>query len=466
MPTPTLLWITAAGALIRIGCALLFVDAPGDGPTRAALGYQWLMAPRLVLDGHWLPMSEILVGLATAILPDPRWAARVLGLVAGSASIPVMGKLAGRLFGAEIGTASALLLALLPMHVGLSATMLAEPVYLFLLLSVLLAGLALDGPGRPRWALVLTVTLAAIVTGIRYEAWLIVPALGLWHLVRFRCLSCSLAFGLALSLVPLFWIMKALGGPAGLLAAFDFVAESRAAIGGEAVSWAVGMGILWGRLGQTIGPALPVLAVAGLPVCWCQKPAERLVWVAVLLGATFLALLLAVERGQSFVDRYVLTMAVLAIPLGLVAVRQVLAVPWQGMALVLVLAGSMMAANWLDPPQQYLVRRYPPETIELARWLDQNRAPDTRLLLSRMSWQASYVPLFHRLGRDEYRIISWYLSDSALRKFLARRPTLLITRDGDEAFVQRVTAAGWQLVPTPLARFGKIRVHRLQPPDG
>lgn len=452
-------------AALRLAVALSTVDVPGDGPTRAALGRQWAEAPRLVRDGHWLPLGEVLVGLANLLVPDPLWAARAPSLLTGSLSPLLLALLAAGLWGRRVGLAAGLLLALLPMHVALAASALIDVPSLCFLLLALLASRRLAGAERPARPLLGLALAGALATGTRYEGWLLLPAVALHQFLAHGRPGRTFLAVLVLLPVPAFWTATALGGPMGLLDAFGYVTASGATVGGAAVSPLEGSRIAAGKLLALLGPATATLApvglVAGLAGAGRAARAEAAAGLLLLVG--FLALLaaLAIGRGASLVDRYALDAAVFALPLAAAAIREALRPPRRGVALALALAGSTALATWAHPPRLYLQRAIPGEVVELARFLDRERPAGTAVLFTRAGWLPTYVPLLHRLGREEYRIVSWYLPEPALRAFLRRaRPRLLITRAGDEAFLERVRAAGGEPGP-PIARFRALEVRPL-----
>ncbi len=462
-----LLVLLAAG--LRLGVALATVDIPGDGPSRAALGYQCLASPRLVRDGHWLPLGEVLVGLANLLVPDPLWAARALALVTGTASVRLLAQMTAVLWGPAAGLAAGALLALLPMHVAASATALIDVPALFFLLLGLLAVRALARTARPVGPLLGLALASALATGTRYEGWILLAVAPLHQLTAGAGVGRAALALLAVLPVPTFWTVGALGGPSGLLAALAFVQESAAAVGGTAVPLAPAVRLAGERLVAILGPATATLAVAGLlaPRAVADRAARAGSLTGILaLSITCGALVeLARGRGESFVDRYALPAAVLLLPFAVGALAPALGSIRRGGALVLALAGSTGLATWLAPPQLYLQRRIPDEVVELARFLDRERPPGAAILFTRAGWLPTYVPLLHRLGRDEYRIVSWYLPDPALRAFLARaRPALLVTRSGDEPFVERIRAAGAE-PGAPTVRFGRLEVRPLALPE-
>lgn len=459
--------VLVAGAL-RLALALSTVDIPGDGPSRALLGWQWAAAPRLVRDGHWLPLGEVLVGLANLLLPDPLWAARSLSLVTGTASVALLAGLARALFGPPAGLAAAALLALLPMHVALSATALVDAPALFFLLLALRLALATAAAARPALPALGLALAAGLATGLRYEPWLLVPLLPLHQLLATRSFARAGLVLLAVLPMPAFWTLAALGGPAGLLGGLGYVAASGASVGGAPVAALEAPMVAGAELLTVLGPASAALAAAGLlalPLAGGRaRAALALLWLFLLAGCLLLLLLLAAGRGASLVDRYALWAAVLALPLAPAAIGEALARPPRAAALVLALAAATALATWERPPELYLRRELPAEVRAAADWLARERPPGAAVLLTRAGWWSTYVALLARLGRDEHRIVSWYLEDRALRAFLARaRPTLLVSRPTDGPLLDRIRAAGAEPGP-PLATFGAFEIRPLRLP--
>ncbi|MCX8100408.1 MAG: glycosyltransferase family 39 protein [Geminicoccaceae bacterium] len=464
-----LVWgLAGLGGLLRLAVAFATVDIPGDGPSRAALGWQWRHEPRLVAEGSWLPLGEVLVGLTALLVPDPRWAARALSLLTGTLTIPLLASLLARLAGPAPAVAAAALLALLPIHITLSAASLIDVPALFFSLLAMRIAMALPAEGRP-WPLLAALALAGgIATGLRYEAWLLLLLLPLHRLLVTRAPSAALLVALLLAPVPLYWLLTGLGGPAGLVRAFAQVGASGATVGGRTVGLAEAAAIAVATLAQLAGPATLALAAAGSVLLLAERgragTADRLIWLVATVAALLVTLVIARERGPSFVDRYALGAAVLALSLAPLALAPALLERLRGILLVIALAGSTALATALAPPELYLARRFPNEIVELARFLDRERRAGEAILFTRAGWLPTYVPLLHPLGREDYRIVSWYLSEPALRAFLARRrPSLLVSREGDEAFLERIRAAGAE-PGERLARFGRLEVRRLHLP--
>lgn len=413
-----------------------------------------------------MPLGEVLVGLVAFLVPDPRWAARVLSLTTGTVTVPVLASLAARIVGPGPALAAAALLAVLPIHVTLSASSLIDVPALFFTLLALRLATALPAEGRFRPDLLALALVGGLATGLRYEAWVLLLLLPLHRLVATRKLLEALLVAALLAPVPVLWIVFGLGGLEGLWAGFERIGASGATVGGRAVSIGEAATIATTKLALLAGPATLALAPAGLVLLARSRSsaADRLLWLAATIGAILFVIVIARERGPSFVDRYALAATVLALPLATSAIAPALAEFARAAVLVAAIAGSTVVATVLAPPELYLARRFPGEVVELAHWLDGNRRPGETLLFTRGGWLPTYVPLLHRVGRDEYRIVSWYLSEPGLRSFVARgRPTFLVVRDGDEAFVERVRSAGAE-PGAPVARFGRLEVRRLRLP--
>ena len=86
--------------------------------------------------------------------------------------------------------------------------------------------------------------------------------------------------------------------------------------------------------------------------------------------------------------------------------------------------------------------------------------------MTRMSWQASYVPVLDRLPPQRYRVLSDWLPDADLRDFAAtRHPAFVLTRADDAALlVHLCREAGLTAhADRPLATFQHLVVLPLEP---
>src|SRR5215475_4762872 len=73
--------LTVLAFLTRVAAFIFSLDAPGDGPIKAIIAYQWAKEPTLGLSGHWLPGYLYLTGLVSTIIPIPWIALRLLNVV-------------------------------------------------------------------------------------------------------------------------------------------------------------------------------------------------------------------------------------------------------------------------------------------------------------------------------------------------------------------------------------------------
>ena len=131
--------LTLAALLLRSAAAWLTIDVPGDGVSRALDAYDWSRSPTLVWGGGWLPGFTYLAGTVSFAIPDPMIAPRLVNVILGTASVPLLYAGARRIAGHAAALAAAVILAVLPLHVGLSASSLTEAGFVFAMLGVLCA---------------------------------------------------------------------------------------------------------------------------------------------------------------------------------------------------------------------------------------------------------------------------------------------------------------------------------------
>jgi hypothetical protein len=463
-----LLAATALAFLVRLALLLAYDEAPGDGPARAALGYRWFETGRASFHGHWLPGHEVMVGLVLHLVRDPAWAGRLLSLAAGTAAVPLLHALTRRVLASDRAAAlAAFLLALNPMHAALSATTLGEVPALTALLALTLACLRLaDAPGRPGpWAAAAAAALAGC--SIRYEVWPALPVLALHHLLRTRSLWRATLLGAVLGAFPLLWLAeraRLLG--AGLLASYSSTIAGAGTIGARPVDLPAGALALADGLAAQLGAPLLWLAALGLVAAAALRRSLDLAAFAALLAAEAALLAkLAADLGDAFWPRYPLTLAVLLLPPAAFALAACLRPPVARHAVSLAAGVAMLHAAWSRGLYLYLVPEIPAATRAAAAWVAA-RPADEPLLLTRMGWQATYVPVLARLPWDRYRVVSTWLPDAELRRFVRYRdPRYVVTRAGDVDLLERLCqVAGVAARPDrPLAVFGPVAVLELDP---
>ncbi len=187
---------------LRLGFFLTTYDVPGDGPTRAIESYRWSLHPWLPTSGVWPPGLILLHGPANWLLPRPDIVGRLVNIILGTLTIPILYLLAYRSFGSIPALGGAFAVAVWPLHIELSASSLSEAPFVFeILAGLLFVDVALAA--RPRRC-VLTVGIALIgwASMTRYEGWWFLPALPLYVLWRGRDLRLAAATGMTLAAFP------------------------------------------------------------------------------------------------------------------------------------------------------------------------------------------------------------------------------------------------------------------------
>jgi 4-amino-4-deoxy-L-arabinose transferase-like glycosyltransferase len=156
--------IIFAGLLIRVAAVFDFWGPRtigGEGAEYARIaenlrngfGYLGIATPGPEL--LFPPLFPLLISLASIVTGNYEWAGRVIAILFGAAlPLPVYG-IAARLFGRRSGLAAALLVAIHPLFINLSTSVLSEAPYITLLLSGTYLGLrALDHRSVTRWVMV------------------------------------------------------------------------------------------------------------------------------------------------------------------------------------------------------------------------------------------------------------------------------------------------------------------------
>jgi 4-amino-4-deoxy-L-arabinose transferase-like glycosyltransferase len=203
--TKALLAVLAVTAMLRILSFLLSENAGGDALARAQLTARWLQSPSLELHFDvWLPLHFWMMGAVSALVGDVELGCRLLSLLLGVASVGALWLLTKELDGAGAALYSSIVFALYSLHVAYSATSSCDVPYLFFVL----AGLALFFRGRRTrrtWMLCLGGLSLTLGAGIRYEAWVVIAALGAVLLYR-REFVRLVAFAPVAGAWPIFWM--------------------------------------------------------------------------------------------------------------------------------------------------------------------------------------------------------------------------------------------------------------------
>jgi len=428
----------------------LTVDVPADGPYRAMMAYTWLQNPYAAKCGTWLPAPTYLNGLFLLVVPDPLVSTRIFNLILGSATVPIYYLLAKCVFGRSVAAVSAIMLLVLPLRIGLSASSLTESGFLFeLVTGIWLLIVAADTEPPRKLALIGSLAFLVLAGMTRYEAWLLIPVFPAFFFIRTRQLGLSSIIALVLLTFPLLWM-------AGNHYCFDDALKGfRAATSEERYAEAVGLSggvtVLGTRMLQQMGIVLPFFILVGV---WHQgirlwrrtdlQP-ERILYLTLTVIVWAVLLKFVMARGPgSFQTRYMLLAMVLALPFAVLPFQTVLA-PCRAVvglaclfAVTELAAGRGVAATWM--PDLWLVQKRPGDAVdsmaELAAWIASSPYRDRALLTTPLKvdegWAANYLPLYLPALSGRIRTLSYWLRDEDIAEFVEQhRPVLLATGDAD-----------------------------------
>lgn len=465
--TMWLLALTGVAFAVRAWVCHETIDVPGDGPTRAIAAFEWAQAPHVVTWGLWPPGLVYLAGLVSLVAPDPIWSVRLVNVVCGVAAVPMLFVLVRAAFTAEVAWIAAAWLAVLPLHVELSATSLAEVSFVLeMLVGVWLVTMA---DTARRWQIAAGLLALLWATMTRYEAWWFAPVLVAVAAATTRSWPFTLAVAAALGVFPVLWSLGNLLSAGDAFYGFSMARKGAELAAASPIGWGDAVTMLATSVRDEIGAPLAFSLILGLALLAVGLGDRRRQWAYAAVTATFwLAMTwFAMRRGNSVFDRYLLFGIVLLLPYAAVpwtALRR--RAPRAALAAVVLLAGTMLAPRlqgW-PPSGHWLAWSRPHDMQALVEWMRASEYHDDPLLLTDMGWEASYFALYWPEAAPRRLIVSDWTSDGELRRYLRlRRPTLLITRADDRAMhtlISEVSGRPLDLA-TPLRSFGTLRVHAL-----
>ena len=424
------------------------LDTPGDGPIRALVAYAWSRSSPFETHGsNWLPGFKYLAGMFFLLVTDPSLSTRILNVIIGTLTLPVFYLLVRRLYGRDPALFSTALLAVLPLHVGLSASSLTEPSFLFsTVAATTLLIAALQTPAVHRVYLSLSVLCLYWAVTTRYEAWLLIPLFPAYYYWKTRRLFGALSILCLLLTFPAGWAgMHYLrsGEPAPFLHAQ--LQHATTAVGAVPVELVGALRILAYRSVSHLGWILVLGAIAGA-IWWSARAikghidAEGALHGSIVLVFWIFMLGFAMFRGRSVVDRNLLFGLVLTLPFMPLMLARYLRRRRRYLVLLICVAMISMGYAYLSRrPIVYVTTKQPTSIKTVAAWLETSPYRDDAILLTKMGWQSTYLPLYARKDASEFLIVSPWTKNVRLREFLAaKQPSLLITRDGDEEFQSRI----------------------------
>lgn len=436
--TRALLVIAVAATVLRAVAAWLTIDRPGDGVTRALYAYRWSQSPELIRSGIWLPGFNYLAGALCMVIPDPMIAPRLVNVILGSASVPLLYAVTRRIHGSTEALAAAALLAVLPLHVGLSASSLTEAGFVFGMLAVLWSALGAAEKHAPgsNLRLALVVVFGVFVEMFRYEAWVLLPIVVAYVAHRRRSPLVAVGLTAALLCFPLQWSLgnHARSGDPLL----GFTAATTDVNTMDPVPPFTAARLLWQGVCNQLGPAAVVLLLFGVldaAVRVARRTAgpERVVHLGLVATAWAILLALALRMGTNLWGRYLVLGIVLALPLATAWMQRFTL----GRRLPAAIAAACVLSSFAFAyvrysPGLYVTRHRPLEILELTEWVAASTYRDDALVFTWLGWRASYAKLYSPALSDRFLVVSNYTSDEGIQHFIrSMHPALLITRPGD-----------------------------------
>jgi hypothetical protein len=225
------------------------------------------------------------------------------------------------------------------------------------------------------------------------------------------------------------------------------------------------------------GWIVPILAICGIGLVGVHVVKRRrwdpgiTAYFLLFLCYWLYMVRLTMERGPSFLDRYLLFGMVMLLPFSALPL-----VSWLRekrlwlLTAAMVVGFSVGACAFLQcyhlRPDFFVARQLPPEITDVAQWIQQSHYHGP-LLFTLMNFRSSYVPLLLRMTNDQFKIIWEDISDSQLESFITKQgPHLLITGDSDRDARYRARLEGimkHKISPESLLHAaGDVKVYDIQ----
>ncbi len=304
----------------RVVTLVLTIDSPGDGPSRATLAYQWSRSPHLVKADSWPPGFMYLGGTLAFAIDDPV-ASRILNVALGTLTVPLLFALVARVYEPVTALVSATLLAVFPLHVGLSASSLAEPSFVFeMVAGAYLLVRAASAPEPRPFVLGLALVCFSFAEMTRYEGWLLVLPVPVYLYLRTRRTATTVLAITVLLAFPVAWTLGNYLNAGDPSLGFRAAQVNDKRVGSQAVDLLTAMSIIGVAGVAHFGWALPVAMVCGsisqlLDASRARLDTERLLYL-VMVGIFWLMMIrFAAVRGTSLFNRYLLFGFVVSLPL-------------------------------------------------------------------------------------------------------------------------------------------------------
>jgi hypothetical protein len=276
-----------------------------------------------------------------------------------------------------------------------------------------------------------------------------VPLFPAYYFLKTRNVKTTLAIIFVLGIFPLAWLTASYAHSGDSLSGYLFDAErGAAAVDEKAVGFLMGVAVLVHMMARNLGV---ILAIGIVGLVWQvarlasgKTSAEQSLYLAMVLLFWAFTVYFTSQRGWSLWNRYLL--------FGLVTMLPFIVLPFAGsmkrhahlpILVVLLSVGSIGIATAWGLPSVHLRPAQPNEIKTLASWLTASPYRDDAVLLTRMGWHSTYLPLYApalaSCPSARFKVVSFWAEDPEVARFVkSERPALLITQDGDESFQARV----------------------------
>lgn len=315
LPALLLARLGLQAALLRAGFQALTADDFGRVVQAANWAAHWTDLSRLDPGGVWLPLYTLLHGLALKLYPDLALTPRLVTLLFGLLSLPLMAALTRELTGSRAAALlSAFLLAVNPAHLWLGAAPLSEMPYFTLLLAALL-GLARYWRDQRASPLLAAAACLALANGLRFEGWVVSLLFGLLLLGRLARPGGEARPGLLLAAALLPWAIPALWAAAAWLQDGSPLAFLETIRGYKQARFPTPPSFLpyLQSLAQLEAPGA-LLALPGLWLLWKRPAARWYLLFALLPPAAFVALHAGQYEPPANLARYLAPFLFLLLP--------------------------------------------------------------------------------------------------------------------------------------------------------
>jgi 4-amino-4-deoxy-L-arabinose transferase-like glycosyltransferase len=446
-------WLFLIAFALRLVVLLFTIDVPGDGPTRAIQAFQWFHAPSMMISGVWLPGNTYLHGLFYVLLDDPTVTSRLVNLFIGSLTVVILYFLVLKVFDPLTALLTGIILTLLPIHIGLSATSLTEPTFLFEVLtgSLFLVSAANTKSNTRYLFLTAAVLVLALSVMTRYEGWVLAPIFVAYYYAKTRSRTESILVLCGLFLYPLIWTYGNY-----LHTGDPFLGFSQAKgwyHGVKPVGAIEAAQVISEKSTKHLGYGIAIAVIVGLFLLISDIARRRF-----SLDKAFYLLLFAVystimyrftlDRGWDLWDRYLLFGFVLALPLAVSPFAR-LTVSWQprwrNVLVVLVLLFPMLYKPKLYDTLDHLYNDFyvtlwrPHDITQISSWLQEGPYRDYVILLTEIEGQSWYLPTYVARPELQHCVFAYYAEDHYVRSCLDLGDhVLFVTSDQDRDVQSRI----------------------------